>query len=1353
MDFKNLYFSGFSQEKRLKPRSKTFLKQRETSNSMSADRCQSGDGGGFSGKLFPCFAVLSVFFLWFLFGFSVQAEEGAQALSENPPSARAERFLTAAKKVRKARFRRDKSKLPSVRIAPARKGRKLPLKDIRPPEVSRLYYEAGTDEAELESVINEEMAYLFKLLKRNRTGELLLRLGSLYVDKARFISFKIQSDYNRKTEEFEKGLRKSRPYLNLKPATVYNRKAVRLFDEFKRRYPRSPRMDEVLFFLGFNSYQLNRVTAGAKYFHELENRYPRSEYVYEAHFQLGEHYFKKKNWVKAGRYYGRVARKKQEKFYFFALYKLAWCQYKRGFASKGLNLLERIIKQGRGREQDAKSFAFVSEAVEDLVLFYTYSKKPPSEAPSYFHRLLSDGKAEAQLAKLAESYKSVGDTRGVISLFSYIIEKRPLSPEACEHRYQMIQTLYYSATKARVIKYTKEWIKHCGSGGSWAEAHSDDEELIRKTREKMELTLRKYSLRNHQLFRKSRTDSARRLALNFYKIYFSEFEDTEHTDQMRFFYGELLFDSGKYTAAVKKYEEIISKYPKGKYTSTAYTNQILALEKILPKDKEIKKIAGDGKEATELPPQVHLFIKRALRYLQKFPNKKNSSSILYRVGGLYYSFGHLDESAAHLKNLYDKYPAVPYISDVGGLLLDIYNRKKDYPALKALASRFTSNKRIDKALIREAGSILQQFSFKQAQDLAVEGKHKESAVLYETFAQKHPASPLASSSYYNSAVNYEKSDDIRKAISMYYAVLAYKNAPLKIRKKARKFLPVLNERLGFYWKAAEGYAAFAGKFPKDSKAVGYWYNAGVIYDGFNRVDKAVFAYNKYFQLNGGSERFEVLYLTARLYDRNRQWAKAVNYYDRYSKSAAPNRSRQVQSVFRTAEIFERHLKNPAKADALYEKTIAYYRRLKTGASFSARAEMRRARKVYDKFKSARIVGAKNQSSAVDRKIQLLKTLDNALKPVIRYDDREQIIASLALSGTANRQMAQAIFSAPLPKGLNKEGKKQYREGIKKIIDPYLKKAVKSYKLAVKKSKKFKIYSESLREAYDGLRRINIRRGVFKDFSPPPVPMEVLGTALFDDTKMMSDTFLSGLGTALKYRISREEKTKIFQALKSGKESAVLKAVSRILNKSPDNVFAVNALGLFYLNHRKPRMGVLVMNRVLAKKPDIAPLLNNIGVVFLKGGDVREAAIWLKKALEADPSDMIANANLGTIFVKNGDFSNALVHLEKAYDRAAGVWKRNDSRLIAVFNNYGVALAGAGEWKSARLLYEGMTKQPSPPAKVLLNQAIVLTEGFDDRRSANLAKGLVDELHLSRKSVRFKRKLGKIANKLKRRGGG
>lgn len=1306
-------------------------------------------------KLFQrllCLGVFTGICLLFSMNFSVSAAgkedtwESFDLEGEDDP----ERNIAARKEIRKTNFKRDQSQLPSVKIAPVRKGKKLPLKSIRPP-AARVYHKAGTDEAELESVLNEEIAYLFKLIRKNRGGDLLLRLGSLYVDKARLITFKLQTDYDRKVSEFERGKRKRKPFLNLKTAMDYNRKAIRLFEEFKRRYPKDKRMDEVLFFLGFNSYQLSRAEAGAGYFHELETRYPKSPFVYEAHFQLGEHYFKHKNWKRAARYYDQIARNKQGKFYFFALYKLAWSQYKSGYVSRGLGILERIIKEGR-RQGDSQRFVFTSEAIEDLTLFYSYSRKSPKEAPTYFHSLLNNKKAEELLKKLAEDYKTMGHTQGVMSLFTYLINRHPLDMKACENRYHIVQSLYHSAGLKQVIRSVRSWVRNCGKDSPWVEAHEENADLVRTTHETMEDVLRKYSLKNHHTFRTTKANRPRVLALNFYKMYFSEFGDTKHSDQMHYFYGELLFDSGKYKGAVKKYEEVIRKYPNSKYAITAYTNQILALEKTLPGDKELKQLIGKRQGVISLPREIRIFIALSLRYLEKFPKRKNSSSILFRVGTLYYSFGHLDKAAVHLKNLYDRYPSISYISEVGGLLLDIYNRKKDYTSLQSLASQFTANKRIDKSLLREAQSILQQLSFKDAQDLAVQGEHEKSAALYESFAKKNPTSKLTPSSYYNAAINYEKAGDIQKAISMYSSVLAYKTASLKIKKRSREFLPVLHERLGFYWKAAEGYAAYAGKFPKEAKAMGYWYNAGVIYSAFNNIGKTVFSYNKYLQLNqDAAERAEVLYSLAQFHERNRLWSKAVGYYDRYIKSPSSNQSRQVQAAFQVAEIYQHRLKNPKLANVWYKKVLTSNRRLGAGASFAAQAEMRRALQFYSRFKKARIEGAKNQSAAVNRKIQLLQQLDSALKPVVQYDDGEQIIASLVIVGRANQQMAEAIFRAPLPKGLNAEGKKQYREGIKKIIAPYLTKAVKSYTLALEKSEQFKVYSEWISKARRGLRSIQMTKaGEFQGFKLPPVEMEVLNIAILDDTKIMSDTFFSRLNMAINYQVSPEEKKRLFYAIKSGKERILLKAVSRILNKDPDNVLAINALGLFYLKYKKPQLGVLVMNRVLSKKPDIAPLLNNMGIVFLRQKDVRQAIVWFKKAIEVDSSDVIANANLGTIFARQGDFANALPYLTKTYNQAAGVWNKADHRLIAVFNNYGVALAGVSDWKAAHLLYKGMTKQPAIPSAILLNQAIVLAEGFDDDRFRSEAKGLVDELSLGHKSVRFKRKLDRLLSKLERK---
>ena len=151
--------------------------------------------------------------------------------------------------------------------------------------------------------------------------------------------------------------------------------------------------------------------------------------------------------------------------------------------------------------------------------------------------------------------------------------------------------------------------------------------------------------------------------------------------------------------------------------------------------------------------------------------------------------------------------------------------------------------------------------------------------------KKHSSSSLAALAFFNAGINYEKYKDIKQAVSMYSSVLTYKNKKsLEMRNQANEFLPVLYEKLGFYKKAAQGYASYALNFPGSPKANPYWYNASVIHDAFNQVSSAVKAYNNYYKLSKSSDRHEVLYSMGLLYERNRNWTKALTYFDRYIKT-------------------------------------------------------------------------------------------------------------------------------------------------------------------------------------------------------------------------------------------------------------------------------------------------------------------------------------------------------------------------------------------------------------------------------------------------------------------------------------
>ena len=770
-------------------------------------------------------------------------------------------------------------------------------------------------------------------------------------------------------------------------------------------------------------------------------------------------------------------------------------------------------------------------------------------------------------------------------LFEELIEQEPVGEQAFEYYQQIVETMYNFGRSSEIIRTVNHWVKNYGPGSSWARANKGNPGLLREAFKLQEVTVRNYCLKNHETFTKTKNKRAKNLALNLYKIYFRHYTHSAFLDQMRFFYGELLFDSGKYISAVRSYEEVISKFPKSKYVKSAYINQLLALEKALPKDQKIKQLVGKSEKPIEFPGAIKGFMKVAERYVNTFPRESNVPDILYRKAALYYRFNQFALAAKYFKKLSDEHPTSKLVSDVGGILLDIYNKNKDYKSLEALAVQLVQNKNVKPDVLRDAKSVLEQISFTKAQKLAFEKKYKESAELYEKFARQNPRSPLAPTAFYNAGLNFEKAKDRLKALSMYSAVLTYKSQKnTNIHKKSKEFLAVLYEKLGFYKTAASSYVSFAKSYPSDPKSSDFWYNAGVIFDALNDVGSAVYSYKQYLTLSKKADRHEIFYLIALMYTKQQRWTKAIQNYDQYLKSPTSNKLRVIKASSAVADIYEKKLRRTAQARVWHQKTLALYRRLRVGVSYAARSHFYITQSLYDDFARVKIpAGTKAQTQAVQKKMKLLDILQKALKPVIRYNDGEQIIASLALIGKAQREMAQSIYYAPAPKGLDKKGLAQYKEGIKKLIQPYISEAVKSYHLVLKKSSKLKVYSEWVKTAYSGLAEIQMKKGQFEAFLPRHIHQEVLPLQVIDSTGAVTESFLRTLTESLKYGVSRSDFERLIHAMAVKKESSVLKIVSEILNKDPNNIPAINSLALFYMTNNKPALGALILNRVSSKE--------------------------------------------------------------------------------------------------------------------------------------------------------------------------
>src|SRR5665213_579834 len=135
---------------------------------------------------------------------------------------------------KKVQFSKTKASLPQIKkAAPPTPMSHENLAQIKPPSRSALYYEEGTNEAQLEKITDQGINQLYKLTQQFKTskrrGELWLRLAELYVEKARLIEYRLQQNYDGQIHDFQTGKTKKKPSLDLHASQEYNRKAVQLY--------------------------------------------------------------------------------------------------------------------------------------------------------------------------------------------------------------------------------------------------------------------------------------------------------------------------------------------------------------------------------------------------------------------------------------------------------------------------------------------------------------------------------------------------------------------------------------------------------------------------------------------------------------------------------------------------------------------------------------------------------------------------------------------------------------------------------------------------------------------------------------------------------------------------------------------------------------------------------------------------------------------------------------------------------------------------------------------------------------------------------------------------------------------
>lgn len=210
--------------------------------------------------------------------------------------------------------------------------------------------------------------------------------------------------------------------------------------------------------------------------------------------------------------------------------------------------------------------------------------------------------------------------------------------------------------------------------------------------------------------------------------------------------------------------------------------------------------------------------------------------------------------------------------------------------------------------------------------------------------------------------------------------------------------------------------------------------------------------------------------------------------------------------------------------------------------------------------------------------------------------------------------------------------------------------------------------------------------------------------------------------------------------RSKKETPIVQVVSKILNKDPNNINALNVLGAFYLQNKKIKLAKIIFTRALKNHPKNSSVHNNLAIIALQENKPQEAIKYLRTSIGYKYSNYSAAANLGTLYIKSYEYDYALEYLELAYNSALKRLPITNNKVNKIGNNYAVALAWSGDFDKAEDIFKQLIKYNPTNIEVLLNYVILLGKDLKNKKSASY---FLKKIELINRNSSYTRKIRAI----------
>jgi cellulose synthase operon protein C len=951
----------------------------------------------------------------------------------------------------------------------------------------------------------------------NYTPGALWRLAELHFEKSELEFNQEQDKFQQELSEFNKGQRKTEP---VEPAPHYER-IIALLQRLIQGFPEFKLNDGAYYLLGYCLKEQGEDNEAQDVWVALVQKFPKTKLLPETWTRLGESYFWDPNRLdKAIEAYLNVLKFPQSQMFEKALYKLAWTYYKVDRFDEAVARFDELIRwadkiAASEPESDGTTMAssdLRKEAMEYLAICFAedeWKGAGVENAKTYFQK--SGGRAYDGefFRKLGEVFSKAAKFEPSIAAYREAIRRYPLDPENPRLMTTVVESYARLQRFDEATAVEEEMVAAFGPGSKWREANKDNTAAILESEKVTEKALANAAYKHHilaQRYKKEKPEQAQqeyaRAALA-YAEYLKRFPESKDAYNLTWYLAECYYYSQQFEKAAEHYMKVRDDPASTEYlaeSANSVVDSYLQLVKQAETDGKLEPLkifkSADRPKNLEIKereiPQLRQRLMAACDvYVEKVPKDEASGNMAFMVAQTLYSFDHFEEARERFARIVSDTKNDALASSSINLIIESYLIAQDWtqvenwskklavmtrdPQLKQNLKVFELGARFNKGneFMRAGNEAKEKNNLSES-----EAKYDAAAAEFIRLVDDDPQGKNSDKALNNAALCLTWSNRPVSAGKIYERIV--KEYPKSEFADQALFLMASSAENSYQFeRAVESYMKLVDGYPSSKYRADALFNAAIDLEGDQQYTKAAKAYERYAMLfKDRPDAAENFFRAGLVLEREKAWKETSALFERFVKTYGKDqneRERQVMARMKMAEAAAALSDNRRARDG-YDEIVKLFVRFNLpaggkAAEAAAKAKFLLAELELKKYETVTFdVPERQLMKTLNLKATTLKAMEEKYKTVFSLKRVQWSLAAYYRLGYLYENFADALTSAPCPKGLNAEECDIYKGKLMDMAEGPIKKAVAAYKDTIEKSKEFKVVNSWTQKALESLNR-------------------------------------------------------------------------------------------------------------------------------------------------------------------------------------------------------------------------------------------------------------------------------------------